>query len=70
MKLTNRALIALSIAPNVIYVVALLGFMAWRSMSGLPFLPSGATPLVMGLSGVIPLSSVVITNFIRLRRDA
>jgi hypothetical protein len=67
---SNRAIIFLAIAPNAIYVVGLAGLMTWRSMAGLDPLPDGTTFVVAGLAGVIPLASVAIANFLRLRRGA
>ena len=70
MALSNRAIIALAIAPNAIYVVGLVGLMAARSMSGLQPLPNGGMPFVMGLSFIVPFASIAVANFLRLRRDA
>jgi len=69
MTLSNRTIIALATAPNAIYVLCLTGLMAWRLMWGLTLLPNGAMPMVMGISGVIPIASVAVANFLRLRRN-
>jgi hypothetical protein len=69
MTLSNGAIVALAIAPNAMYVIGLVGLMAARTVSGLAPLPNGATPLVMGLSAVIPLASVAVANLLRHRRS-
>lgn len=70
MTLSNRAIIALAITPNAVYVVCLTGIMVARSMVGLQPLPTGAMPFVMGVSGALPLASIAFANFLRLRRDS
>jgi hypothetical protein len=66
----NRAIIFFALAPNVVYVAALTGLMLWRMASGLQPLPQGATSIVMGLSIAVPMASVAMANFVRLRRRA
>lgn len=66
----DRSLVALALAPNLAYVAALAGLMTWRISTGLSPLPEGATPWVMGLAGCIPIASVGLANFLRLRRGA
>ena len=70
MTLSNRAIISLAIAPNAVYVATLIGLMLVRSFSGLELLPNGSMPVIMGLSGFVPLASIAIASFIRPRRDA
>ena len=70
MRLSNRAITALAIAPNVLYVIGLMSLMATRLWSGLEPLPNGATTVVMALSVCVPVVSVAAANIVRLRRDA
>ncbi len=70
MTLSNRAITSLAIAPSAIYVTALGALMAARLLSGTDPLPNGATSLVMGLGIIIPVASVALATFLRLRRDA
>ena len=70
MTLSNRAITLLTIAPGAIYVTALGSLMATRLLSGMDPLPNGTTPVVIGLSAVIPIASIAFGTVLRLRRDA
>ena len=70
MTLSNRALTALAIAPNAVYVAGLAGLMGSRTIAGLQPLPDGALPYVMGLTGFISITSAALANVLRMRRDA
>ena len=66
----NRTLMAMAVAPGALWVLALMGLFVVRASLGLSPLPDDAAPLVMGLSGVIPIASVAVVNVLRLRRRA
>ncbi len=70
MRLSNRAITALAIAPNAAYVIGLAGLMAARLWSGLEPLPNGATAVVVALSVFVPLACIAAATVVRLRRDA
>ena len=70
MRLSNRAITALAIAPNAAYVIGLAGLMAARLWSGLEPLPNGSMAVVMVLNGFVPVASIAAANVVRLRRDA
>jgi hypothetical protein len=64
---SDKSFIAIALAPNGVFVLGMLGLMAWRLTSGQSPLPHGATPIVMGLSIAAPIGSVCVANFVRLR---
>jgi hypothetical protein len=68
--MSDRSLTALAIAPNAIYVSGLLTVMVWRLASGLQPLPNGTTSAIVGLSVIVPIASVALATFLRLRRGA
>ena len=70
MKLSNRAITWLAIAPSAIYVTGFAGVMATRLLSGHQPLPNGTMPAVMALNIVIPMASIALGTVLRLRRDA
>jgi hypothetical protein len=70
MTRSDKSIIAIALAPNGAFVLALLGWMTWRLSSGQAPFPNGWTPIVMGLCAVVPVLSVAFANYLRLRRDA
>ena len=66
----DKLLMAGALAPSLLYVSGLLGLMAWRRVYDASPVPHGWTPYLTGLSVMIPLGSVSLANFIRLRRRA
>ncbi|HEX2817366.1 MAG TPA: hypothetical protein VHN39_13290 [Phenylobacterium sp.] len=70
MSRSDKSIIAIALAPNLIFCLGLFGWMAWRMASGQAPFPHGATPYVMGLCAIVPMACVAVATFIRLRRDA
>lgn len=66
---SNRKIIFLSLACNVIVLVCVLGYIGARLLFGLSALPSGWQPWIMAMIGLVPISCAGIANFLRLRRD-
>jgi hypothetical protein len=70
MTRSDKSIIALALVPNGTFVLGLLGWMVERMASGRAPLPNGSLSVVMGLCVIVPLASIGLANFIRLRRDA
>jgi hypothetical protein len=70
MTSSDKKLISRALAPNLAFVCAVGGLMAWRIVSGLSPLPHGAMSVVMALAVAVPLGSAIFANAMRLRRDA
>jgi len=70
MTRSDMCITVAAVAPNLALVVGLLGWSVWRLSGGLDAFPDGWTPFVLGLSAIVPIASVLVANFVRLRRDA
>ena len=69
MTRSDMSITVAAVAPNLALVVGVLSWIGWRLRDGLDALPNGLTPFVLGFCGILPIASVLVANFVRLRRD-
>jgi hypothetical protein len=67
MTKSDKSLVVLALAPNGVFVIGLLGWMAWRVLAGQSVWPTGAAPFVMALCIAFPMGSAALANVLRLR---
>jgi hypothetical protein len=70
MRRSDRNLIAIALAPNLVLILGLFGLMAWRMASRLSPLPDHSAGIVMALCAGAPLASVAFATVLRSRRNA
>lgn len=70
MSRSERALIAVALAPNVGLILGLFGLIAWRTASRLSPLPDHSAGIVMALCAGVPAASVAFAAVWRSRRNA
>ncbi len=64
----DKLIVAIALAPNLLAMLALFGWMAWRVRSGAPPMPHGAAPAAIFFCCLTPLVTIATASFLRLRR--
>jgi hypothetical protein len=67
--MSDRQIIALTLGLNGIYLVALFGFVTFRLVSGLSFMPDGYGPLATASAIIVPTACIGLSNFLKQRRN-
>jgi len=64
----DKLIVVIALAPNIVVMAALFGWMAWRMALGAPPLPHGAIPVAIFFCCLTPMATVATASFLRLRR--
>lgn len=68
--MSDRRIILLTLSINGAYLTALFGYLAFRVMSGLSFMPEHYGPLIAASAIIVPVACAGLGNFLRLRRNS